>query len=380
MRIAIAAAALLPLLSTAVLGQTEDGTSAPAAGAADSQVAAASESQGAAAPESQGAAAPESEGAAAAEAEDSAPLDLAAEASRVAEDPVGYLTTLEKQVEAWIAANGLGLLTKLVVFIGLMLLTKLVAGMAEGLMRRALQRSRIKVSDLLTRFAVNTTRRVVLFLGLLLALGTVGISIGPFLAGFGVVGFVVGFALQETMGNFAAGVMILLYRPFDVGDTVSAGGVTGKVEDMSLVNTTFLTPDNQTILVPNGKIWGDTIVNVTSNATRRVDLVASIAYEDDLDEAEAILRRLCSDHPKVLAEPEPVVRMASLGESSVDFQVRPWARTEDYWDVHFELLRSIKVAFDAAGISIPYPQRQVHVTRLGEVDAEEQAAADAGGA
>ena len=371
MRIAIAAAALLPLLSTAVLGQTEDGTSTPAAGAADSQVAAA--------PESQGAAAPESQGAAAAEAEDSAPLDLAAEASRVAEDPVGYLTTLEQQVEAWLAANGLGLLTKVVVFIGLMLLTKLVAGMAEGLMRRALQRSRIKVSDLLTRFAVNTTRRVVLFLGLLLALGTVGISIGPFLAGFGVVGFVVGFALQETMGNFAAGVMILLYRPFDVGDTVTAGGVTGKVEDMSLVNTTFLTPDNQTILVPNGRIWGDTIVNVTSNATRRVDLVASIAYEDDLDEAEAILRRLCSDHPKVLAEPEPVVRMASLGESSVDFQVRPWARTEDYWDVHFELLRSIKVAFDDAGISIPYPQRQVHVARIGEIDAEEQSAADAGG-
>ena len=255
MRIAIAAAALLPLLSTAVLGQNEDGTATPAAGVAAS--------------ESQGAAAPESEGAVTAEAEESAPLDLAAEASRVAEDPVGYLTTLEKQVEAWLAANGLGLLTKVVVFIGLMLLTKLVAGMAEGLMRRALQRSRIKVSDLLTRFAVNTTRRVVLFLGLLLALGTVGISIGPFLAGFGVVGFVVGFALQETMGNFAAGVMILLYRPFDVGDTVSAGGVTGKVEDMSLVNTTFLTPDNQTILVPNGKIWGDTIVNVTSNEIGR---------------------------------------------------------------------------------------------------------------
>ena len=375
MRIAIAAAALLPLLSTGVLGQTEDGTSTPAA--ADSQVAAAPESQGAAAPESESAAGSGSEGAAAAEAKDSGPLDLAAEANRAAEDPVGYLTALEKQVEAWLAANGLGLLTKVVVFIGLMLLTKLVAGMAEGLMRRALPRSRIKVSDLLTRFAVNT-RRVVLFLGLLLALGTVGISIGPFLAGFGVVGFVVGFALQETMGNFAAGVMILLYRPFDVGDTVSAGGVTGKVEDMSLVNTTFLTPDNQTILVPNGKIWGDTIVNVTSNATRRVDLVASIAYEDDLDEAEAILRRLCSDHPKVLAEPEPVVRMASLGESSVDFQVRPWARTEDYWDVHFELLRSIKVAFDAAGISIPYPQRQVHLTRIGEGDAEEQAAADSG--
>jgi small conductance mechanosensitive channel len=313
-----------------------------------------------------------------AESASEAPIDLAAEASRVAEDPVGYLTALEAQVEDWLAENGLSMVMKVVVFVVLMLLTKLVAGLAEGLVRRAIQKSRVKVSDLLTRFAINTTRRVVLFLGLLLALGTVGISVGPFLAGFGVVGFVVGFALQETMGNFAAGVMILLYRPFDVGDTVTAGGVTGKVEDMSLVNTTFLTPDNQTILVPNGKIWGDTIVNVTANPTRRVDLIASIAYEEDLGEAEAILRKLCADHPKVLAEPETVVRLGSLGESSVDFQVRPWARTEDYWDVHFDLLRSIKVAFDAAGISIPYPQRQVHVVRIGMSDEEAQAAAEAG--
>lgn len=306
------------------------------------------------APDSQGSAADPSEG-------EAAGLDLAAEASRVAEDPVGYLTALEQQAETWISENGLSLLGKAALFIALIFVARITASVAEGLVRRAIQKSRMKISDLLTRFALNTTRRVILFLGLLLALSTVGISIGPFLAGFGVIGFVVGFALQETMGNFAAGVMILLYRPFDVGDTVTAGGVTGKVEDMSLVNTTFLTPDNQTILVPNGKIWGDTITNVTANPTRRVDITASISYGDDMAHAQATLERICSSHPKVLGEPATVIRVSALGESSVDFHVRPWVRTEDYWDVYFELLRSIKATFDEEGISIPFPQRELRV-------------------
>ncbi|MDE0916630.1 MAG: mechanosensitive ion channel family protein, partial [Planctomycetota bacterium] len=209
--------------------------------------------------------------------------------------------------------------------------------------------------------AVNSSRRVVLFLGFLLALSTVGISIAPFLAAFGVIGFVVGFALQETMSNFAAGVMILLYQPFDIGDVVSAGGVTGKVAGLSLVNTTFLTGDNQTILVPNGKIWGDTITNVTANDTRRVDLTASISYEDNIEQAEEMLRKLCADHPLVLDDPETIVRVGNLGDSSVDLQVRPWAKTEDYWTVHFDLLRGIKDGCDQAGISMPYPQRTLHM-------------------
>ena len=281
--------------------------------------------------------------------------------SNMAEDPGAFLANIKEQCVTWFQTDGLGALGAIALFLGLLLLTRFAARMVSRLVDRTLSTSRLGASSMLQRFAVNSSRRVVLFLGFLLALSTVGISIAPFLAAFGVIGFVVGFALQETMSNFAAGVMILLYQPFDIGDVVSAGGVTGKVAGLSLVNTTFLTGDNQTILVPNGKIWGDTITNVTANDTRRVDLTASISYEDNIEQAEEMLRKLCADHPLVLDDPGTVVRVGNLGDSSVDLQVRPWAKTEDYWTVHFDLLRGIKDGFDQAGISMPYPQRTLHM-------------------
>jgi small conductance mechanosensitive channel len=287
--------------------------------------------------------------------------DLKDSLSNMAEDPGAFLTNIKEQCVTWFQTEGLGALGAIALFLGLLLLTRFAARMVSRLVDRTLSTSRLGASSMLQRFAVNSSRRVVLFLGFLLALSTVGISIAPFLAAFGVIGFVVGFALQETMSNFAAGVMILLYQPFDIGDVVSAGGVTGKVAGLSLVNTTFLTGDNQTILVPNGKIWGDTITNVTANDTRRVDLTASISYEDNIEQAEEMLRKLCADHPLVLDDPETVVRVGNLGDSSVDLQVRPWAKTEDYWTVHFDLLRGIKDGFDQAGISMPYPQRTLHM-------------------
>ena len=153
------------------------------------------------------------------------------------------------------------------------------------------------------------------------------------LAGLGVVGFIVGFALQDTLGNFAAGMMILLYRPYDVGDAVEVGGVSGKVRDMSIVNTTILTFDNQTLVVPNSKIWGDVIKNITAQKMRRVDMTFGIGYDDDIAKAENVLQDIISKHDKVLDDPAPVVKLHNLGESSVDFIVLPWAKTEDYWDV-----------------------------------------------
>ena len=134
-----------------------------------------------------------------------------------------------------------------------------------------------------------------------------------------------------------------------------------EVEDMSLVSTTMLTPDNQKIIVPNGSIWGGTITNITANDTRRVDLVAGIGYDDDIAKAEAILMKICADHPKVLAEPAPNIKVNELADSSVNLIVRPWSKTSDYWDVYWDLTRSIKTEFDAAGISIPYPQQDVHM-------------------
>jgi small conductance mechanosensitive channel len=197
--------------------------------------------------------------------------------------------------------------------------------------------------------------------GLLIALSQLGIRLGPLLAGLGVAGFIVGFALQDTLSNFASGIMILLYRPYDVDDLIDVGGVYGKVNKMSLVSTTIATFDNQMIVVPNNKIWGDVIKNVTAQDKRRVDMVFGISYSDDINKAEAVFYDILKSHEKVLDDPEPMVRLHTLGESSVDFIVRPWVKIDDYWDVYWDVTKTVKMRFDQEGISIPFPQRDVHV-------------------
>jgi small conductance mechanosensitive channel len=197
-------------------------------------------------------------------------------------------------------------------------------------------------------------------IGILIALSQIGISLGPLLAGLGIAGFIIGFALQDTLANFASGMLILFYRPFDVGDFVTAGGVTGKVGHMSLVNTTFKTIDNQVLVVPNNLIWKSVITNVTAQRLRRVDLTFGVAYSDDVDKVERILRDIVDEHELILKEPEPVIKLHELGESSVNFVCRPWVKTDDYWDVYWDLLRTVKLRFDAEGITIPFPQREVH--------------------
>jgi small conductance mechanosensitive channel len=203
----------------------------------------------------------------------------------------------------------------------------------------------------------------VLIIGLLIALSQVGINLAPLLAGMGLVGFIVGFALQDTLSNFAAGMLILIYRPFDVDDVIEAAGVSGKVSKMSLVNTTILTFDNQTIIVPNGKIWGDIIRNVTAQTMRRVDLVFGIGYGDDIEKTEKVLAEVVAAHPAVLDEPETLIKVHELGESSVNFIVRPWVHRDDYWDTYWDLTRAVKLRFDEEGISIPFPQRDVHLLK-----------------
>jgi len=198
-------------------------------------------------------------------------------------------------------------------------------------------------------------------MGLIMALEAVGIPMGPVLAGFGVLGFVIAFALQNTLGNFASGIMILLYRPYDVGDVIDSAGTKGKVEAMSLVSTTLLTPDNQMVVVPNNAIWGSTITNMTALNTRRVDLTFGVGYGDDLDKAEKVITEVVTAHEKVLKDPAPMIRVANLGDSSVDFVVRPWCKTVDYWDVFFDLQKQLKQRCDTEGIEIPFPQRDVHI-------------------
>ncbi|ABN60050.1 MscS Mechanosensitive ion channel [Shewanella baltica OS155] len=195
----------------------------------------------------------------------------------------------------------------------------------------------------------------------MVALSQLGIELGPLLAGFGIAGVIIGFALQDTLSNFASGMMILIYRPYDVGDLINAAGVTGRVSHMSLVSTTIKTMDNQRLIIPNNKIWGDTINNITAEHQRRVDMTFGIGYSDNIEHAEAILKSIVEAHPKVQALPAPTIKLHLLGESSVDFIVRPWAKPEDYWEVYWDITREVKMRFDAEGISIPFPQRDVHI-------------------
>ena len=237
----------------------------------------------------------------------------------------------------------------------------MVSRFVRNVTERAVASPNLRLSQLLKRMIVSASVWAVLTLGFLLALSQLGFQVGPMLAGLGIAGFVLGFALQDTLANFAAGIMILVYRPYDVGDLIDcAGGVFGKVSAMSLVTTTVLTVDNQTRIVPNGKIWGDVITNVTAQRIRRVDLSFGIAYGDDIQHAENVLWSIVKEHPKVLKDPEPVIKVHELGDSSVNLIVRPWVLCDDYWDVHWDFTREAKLRFDREGISIPFPQSDVH--------------------
>jgi small conductance mechanosensitive channel len=191
-----------------------------------------------------------------------------------------------------------------------------------------------------------------------------GINVGPLLAAIGAAGFIIGFAFQGTLSNFAAGIMILIYRPHDVGDFVDIGGTFGIVDAMTIVSTTLMTLDNQKVVVPNNMIWGDKITNVTGRDTRRVDMVFGIGYSDDIAKAQSILEEIVLKHEAILKDPEPVVRVHELADSSVNFVVRPWVKTENYWDVYWDITRTVKERFDAEGVSIPFPQRDVHMHQV----------------
>jgi len=256
--------------------------------------------------------------------------------------------------------EGPRLLFRLIVVVFILFVFSRLGRGVQSLTKKALSSSKVRLSALLTDMIVATARNLIMLLGILIALSQLGISLGPLLAGLGIAGFIIGFALQDTLANFASGMLILIYRPFDVGDFVTAGGVTGKVSHMSLVNTTFKTIDNQVLVVPNNLIWSGVITNVTAQRTRRVDLMFGVAYSDDIEKVEKILAEVVASHELVLDDPEPMIKLHELADSSVNFVVRPWVKTDDYWEVYWDLLRTVKMRFDAEGITIPFPQREVH--------------------
>jgi len=272
-----------------------------------------------------------------------------------------------EQLADWARDNGGQMAIRLVLILLLVLVTPRVAGLMKGGARRAL--SRAHSSSLVRNLMVNAMASLVWLAALFAILSLAGIDLAPMLAGLGIAGFVVGFALQDTLANFASGIMIMVYRPFDVGDFVTAGGVTGEVKHLTLVSTVIRTLDNQRIIVPNGKVWGDVINNATAEKIRRVDLVFGISYSDDIDHARAVIEQVIAEDDRVLDEPAPTIRVGTLGESSVDLLCRPWCRTEDYWELLWHLTEAVKKRFDQEGITIPFPQRDVHHHQAPERDA-----------
>ncbi|NNJ96572.1 MAG: mechanosensitive ion channel [Gammaproteobacteria bacterium] len=236
-------------------------------------------------------------------------------------------------------------------------LLSIVAGKAT---QQAMSRSR-KLSSLLRDFLVISARRLVLFIGFFVGLSALEINVGPVLAVIGAAGFVIAFALQNSLSNFASGILMLIYRPFDVGDFVNVAGALGKVESMNLLSTQMRTPDNQLVIVPNNSVWGDVITNVTGITQRRIDLLFGIGYGDDIDKAQQILEDIVKAHELVLKEPAPVVKLHQLADSSVNFICRPWVKPENYWEVYWYITREVKRRFDAEGVSIPFPQTDVHL-------------------
>jgi small conductance mechanosensitive channel len=218
-----------------------------------------------------------------------------------------------------------------------------------------------KISDLLQAFIVGVVYWLVLAVGLMLVLSGLGVDITPLFALFGGASIIAALAMQDSLSNLASGLMIMIYRPFDVGDYVDVGGVAGTVKSTNIFATTVTTPDNQVIVIPNKNVWGNVITNVTASDTRRVDLVFGIGYDDSIPEALQVLGQAVESHPLVLKDPEPTIRVNELADSSVNLICRPWAKTSDYWTVYWDLTRHVKEQFDSKGISIPYPQQDVHL-------------------
>ena len=266
-------------------------------------------------------------------------------------DAAGLMGTLTELATQW----GLQIIGAIVV----LLIGRIVAGWARRLTRKALERG--EVDPTLVPFISKLVYYLLLAFVAIAVLGVFGVQTASLVAVLGAAGLAVGLALQGTLSNFAAGVMLLFFRPFKVGDFIDAGGTTGTVEEIGVFATTKKSPDNIKIVAPNSQVYGQTIKNFNGFDTRRIDLVIGISYDDDISKAIDTIRSVVSADQRVMAEPETLIAVSNLGDSSVDLVVRPWCTGSDYWPLRFDLTRKIKEDLEAAGCSIPFPQTDVHL-------------------
>lgn len=257
-------------------------------------------------------------------------------------------------LETYIIPWGINIVLALAIFVIGKYFVRILTALAKKLMARA------GVDNILVNFIGSIINTVLLLFVVIAALDQLGVDTTSLIALIGAAGLAIGLALQGSLQNLASGVMLIIFRPFNDGDLVETAGVLGVVETIGIFTTTMRTGDNREIIIPNGEIFGGTITNFSKRSTRRVDMVFGIGYDDDIKKAREILLRILEEDERVLEDPAPLVAVAELADSSVNFNVRPWCKTEDYWDVYFDTQEKVKLTFDAEGISIPYPQMEIH--------------------
>jgi len=258
-------------------------------------------------------------------------------------------------IDMYLVPWSIRIVTALLIFVIGRWLARLLVKMARRLMQKS------QVDAMLIDFIANIAYALLLVIVVLSALDQLGVKTTSALAILGAAGLAVGLSLQNSLSNFASGVMLIVFRPFKTGDYVEAGGTSGIVEAISLFTTRMRTGDNREVIVPNGQIYSGTITNYSARDTRRIDMLFSIGYEDDIKLAKTLIESALGQESRILADPAPAIMVMELGASSVDLAVRPWVNSADYWLVRSDLLESIKAAFDANGISIPYPQQDIHI-------------------
>lgn len=259
------------------------------------------------------------------------------------------------QLEFYASQYGLNLIFAiLILVVGLWLAKVLTKSLMKTLNKK-------NVDPTLSKFIIALTRIALILFVILAAINRVGIQTTSFVAVLGAAAFAVGFALQGSLSNFASGVMLIIFRPLKVGDYIEGAGQSGTVEEVGIFVTILKTPDNKVIFIPNSKLMGDSIINYSVKDKRRVDMVFGISYSDDIDKAKKVINQIISNDPRILKDPAPQIVVSALADSSVNFYVRPWVNSADYWGVYFDITEAIKKSFDDHELSIPFPQRDVYI-------------------
>jgi small conductance mechanosensitive channel len=262
---------------------------------------------------------------------------------------------MSEMMDTYIIPWGINIVMAIVIYI----IGKIIVGMLVNVFGKVMARS--KYDDMLIDFVKAIINAILMLFVIVASLDQLGVDTTSLVAILGAAGLAIGLSLQGSLQNFAAGVMLLVFRPFKAGDFIEAGGAMGVVKSISIFTTVMTTGDNKEIIIPNGSIYGGNITNYSAKETRRVDMVVGIGYDSDLKKAKEILKEMVAADDRILKDPAPTVAVAELADSSVNFVVRPWVASADYWAVKFDFNEAVKLRFDAEGISIPFPQMDVHV-------------------